>query len=55
MRTPRDLTMDNIIGNIEKCVSTRKSLNNFCEAMAFVSQVEPTNVTKTLQDEKWII
>ena len=40
-KTPRDLTLDNVIGNIQKGVSTRKSLNNFYETMAFVSQVEP--------------
>ena len=40
-KTSRDLTPDNVIGNIENGVSTRKSLNNFCETMAFVSQVEP--------------
>ena len=36
-KTLRDLTLDNVIGNIEKGVSTRKSLNNFSETMAFVS------------------
>jgi len=36
-KTPRDLTLHNVIGNIEKGVPTRKSLNNFYETMAFVS------------------
>ncbi|XP_068498531.1 uncharacterized protein [Phaseolus vulgaris] len=49
-KTPRDLTLDNVIGNIEKGVSTRKSLNNFCEAMTFVSQVEPKNLNEALKD-----
>ncbi|XP_068466648.1 uncharacterized protein [Phaseolus vulgaris] len=49
-KTPRDLTLDNVIGNIEKRVSTRKSLNNFCEAMTFVSQVEPKNLNEALKD-----
>ena len=49
-KTPRDLTLDNVIGNIEKGVSTRKSLNNFCETMAFVSQVEPKNLNEALKD-----
>jgi len=35
-KTPKDLTLNNVIGNIEKGVSTRKSLNNFCEKMASV-------------------
>jgi len=54
-KTPRDLTFDNVIGNIEKGVSTRKSLNNFCEAMAFVSQVEPKNLNDALKDSNWIL
>jgi len=28
-RTPRDLTLENVIGNIEKGVSTKKFLNKF--------------------------
>jgi len=38
-RTLRDFTIGNVIGNIEKGVSSINSLNNFSEAMAFVSQV----------------
>ena len=54
-KTPRDLTLDNVIGNIEKGVSTRKSLNNFCKTMAFVSQVEPKILNEALKDSNWIL
>jgi len=47
-KTPKDLTLENVIENIEKGVSTRKSLNNLCETMAFVSRVEPKNLEEAL-------
>ena len=53
-KTPRDLTLDNVIGKNEKGDSTRNPLNNFCKTMAFVSQVEPKNLEEALQDSKWI-
>ena len=49
--TPRDLTLNNVIRNIEKGLSTKNPLNNLCEAMTLVSQVEPKNFTEALQDE----
>jgi len=54
-KTPRDLTLDNVIGNIEKGVSTRKSLNNLCETVTFVSQVMPKNLEEALRDSNWIL
>jgi len=54
-KSPRDLTFDNVIWNIGKGVSTRKSLSNFCETMAFVSQVEPKNLNEALKDSNWIL
>jgi len=54
-KTPRELTLDNVIGDIEKGVSTRKSLNNFYETMTFVSQVELKNLNKALQNNNWIL
>jgi len=54
-KTSRDLTLDNVIGNIEKDVSTRNSLNNLCETMAFVSQEEPKNLNEALKDSNWIL
>ena len=53
-KTPRDLTLDNVISKIEKGVSKRNSLNNFCKTMAFVSQVKPKNLEEALQDSNWI-
>ena len=52
---PLDLTLDNVIDNIEKGVSTRNSLNNSCEMTTFVSQVEPKNCDEALQDSNWIL
>ncbi|XP_068476793.1 uncharacterized protein [Phaseolus vulgaris] len=53
-KTPRDLTLDNVIGKIEKGVSTRNSLNNFFRTVAFVSQIEPKSLEEALQDINWI-
>ncbi|KAL2340625.1 hypothetical protein Fmac_008565 [Flemingia macrophylla] len=52
-RTSRGLSLDNVIGDIEKEVSTRHSLNNFCKIMAFVSQIEPKTNEDAIQDEFW--
>jgi len=46
--------LDNVIGKVQKGLSTRRSLNNFCEHMAFVSQVEPKIVTEALENNNWI-
>ena len=53
-RVTRNLSLDNVIGQVQKGVSTRRSLNHFCEHMAFVSQVEPKIVTEALEDNNWI-
>ena len=54
-RTPKDLTLDNVIRNIVNGVSTKNSLNNLCEVMAFFSQAKPKKFTEALQDENWIL
>jgi len=53
-RIPRNLSLDNIIGQIEQGVFTRRTFNNFFENMAFVSHIEPSYIDIALSDEKWI-
>jgi len=53
-RVPRNLSLDNIISQVQKGVTTRRSMNHFCEHMAFVSQVEPKSVSEALKDSNWI-
>ena len=40
-RIQRDLSVKNIIGQIQEGVSTRSVVSNYCKHMAFISQVEP--------------
>ena len=49
------VSQDNIIVQIEKGVSTRHSINNICEHMTFVSQIEPKSICDALKDENWIV
>jgi len=53
-RVPGNLLLDNIIGQVHKGVTTRRSVNHFCEHMAFVSQVEPKSGNDALEDSDWI-
>ena len=47
--------MENIIGDINRGVSTRSSISNFCLHTAFVSSIEPKTVSEALKDEFWIM
>jgi len=53
-RIPRDLLVENIIGQIKEGVSTRTSISNFCRHTTFVSQIEPKSIDEALKDEKWV-
>jgi len=53
-RVPRNLSLDNVICQVHKGLSTRRTLNQFCEHMAFVSQTEPKTVADALEDSNWI-
>jgi len=41
LRVPRNLYLDNVIGQVQRGVSTKRSLNVYCEHMAFVFQLDP--------------
>ena len=44
-----------IIGDLNQGVKTKSSYRNICEYVAFLSQLEPKNVKKALNDDHWII
>ena len=46
---------DQIIGNLSSGVRTRSSLRNICNNLAFISQIEPKNISDALDDENWMI
>ncbi|XP_068467219.1 uncharacterized mitochondrial protein AtMg00810-like [Phaseolus vulgaris] len=52
---PRDHSVDNIIGQIQKGVSTRRTVSNVCRHMAFVSETEPKSIGEALKDENWVV
>jgi len=54
-RTSRYHPLDNIIRDISKRVTTRHSLKDICNNMAFVSLIEPKNLKESIIDEHWII
>ena len=45
---------DNIYGSINKGVTTRRRLANFCENYSFISSIEPMKVEEALEDSDWI-
>jgi hypothetical protein len=51
----RDYPVDNILGDIEKGVTTRSRVANFCEHYSFVSSFEPFKVEDALHDLDWVV
>jgi hypothetical protein len=47
--------VDQILGDINKGVTTRSRLANFCEHYSFVSSIEPFRVEEALQDPDWVL
>jgi hypothetical protein len=48
-------TVDQILGDISKGVTTRSRLANFCDHYSFVSSIEPFRVEEALQDPDWVL
>jgi hypothetical protein len=51
----RDHPVDNILCDIEKEVTTRSRVANFCEHYSFVSSFEPFKVEDALHDPDWVV
>jgi hypothetical protein len=51
----RDHPVDNILGDIEKGVTTRSRVVNFCEYYSFVSSFETFKVQDALSDPDWVV
>jgi hypothetical protein len=51
----RNHPMDQIMGDINKGVTTRSRLANFCEHYSFVSSIETFRVEEALQDPDWVL
>jgi hypothetical protein len=51
----RDHPVDNILSDIEKGVTTRSHVANFCEHYSFVSSLELFKVEDALRDPDWVV
>ena len=51
----RDHPVDNILRSIQRGVTTRSRLANFCEHYSFVSSLEPLRVEEALDDSDWVM
>jgi hypothetical protein len=51
----RDHSVDNILGDIEKGVTTRSRITNFCEHYLFVSSLEHFKIEDALRDPDWVV
>ena len=54
-KTSKDHSIDNILGDISKGVTTQSKISNFCYNFASVSQIEPKNSKDALLDEHWFL
>jgi hypothetical protein len=51
----RDHHVDNILGDIEKGVTNRSRVANFCEHYSFVSSFKPFKIEDALCDPDWVV
>ncbi|GAV67062.1 hypothetical protein CFOL_v3_10571, partial [Cephalotus follicularis] len=55
-RREREYVKDNeVIGNPTEGVRTRSALREYCDNVAFISNIEPKNVLDALNDDCWIV
>ena len=47
--------IDQILGDLSQGVTTRSSLRNLCNFIAFISQIEPKNFKEAEFDESWLL
>jgi hypothetical protein len=50
----KDHPIDQIVGDINKCLQTRSHLASFCEHYTFVSCAESTKIEEALDDLNWV-
>jgi hypothetical protein len=50
-----DHPVDNILGDIEKGVTTRSHIANFYKHYSFVYSLEPFKVEDALRDPDWVV
>jgi hypothetical protein len=51
----RDHPVNNILGDIEKGITTRSRVANFCEHYSFVFSFEPFKIEDALRDMDWMV
>jgi hypothetical protein len=51
----RDHTVNSILGDIHKGVTTRSRVAHFCEHYSFVSSIEPYRIEDALRDPDWVL
>jgi hypothetical protein len=51
----RDHSVNSILGDIHKGVTTRSRVAHFCEHYPFVSSIEPYRVEDALRDPDWVL
>ena len=50
----RDHTLQNVVGDLRKGISTRAQLKRFSEHQAHISMIEPKKVWEALEDSDWL-
>jgi hypothetical protein len=50
----KDHPIDQIVGDMNKCVQTRSHIASFCEYYSFISCGEPTRIEEVLDHPDWV-